>query len=153
MNWQVHFLSTTKLVLQEWQCPRLMPDHPNENIKAGEQGEVVYRIQCENCWRAHIGEMGLLLRTPVEEHKKDCNNVSTTEYTRSNRKLLESIVKKSASTNHTTTRENHIIDWEGVTVVAKESNRRRRHMRKSIWIRMTSGKIKKDDCNYDVAHI
>lgn len=80
--------------------------HPKGKVKAGEQGEVVYKMLCQ-CLGGYIGEAGCLPQTHVEEHKKDLNNISITQYTRNNMKLSEIIINNSAITVYAT-RQNRL---------------------------------------------
>ncbi len=80
------------------------------------------------------------------------NNISTTQYTRSNMKLSNSMINKSAITDHVT-KQNHITNWEGLTMIDKESNRSRCYVRESIWIKKTAEKINHDEGIYNLAHI
>ena len=101
---------------------------PKDKVELEEQGELVYQIPCKNCGAEYIGETGRLLKTRLEEHRKDVDNTKKDKYTRSGKKRLMSTINKSALTDHATT-ENHIIDWEGVNIVDKEPNRRIRHIK------------------------
>ena len=121
-------------------------------LKLEEQGELVYHIPCKNCSAEYIGETGRLLKTRVEEHRKDVDNMKKEKYTRSGKKRLMSTINKSALTDHATT-ENHIIDWEGVKIVDKEPNRRIRHIKVAIWIRKARTPINRDEGNYELPHV
>ena len=120
--------------------------HPKDKVELEEQGELVYQIPCKNCGAEYIGETGRLLKTRLEEHRKDVDNTKKEKYTRSGKKRLMSTINKSALTDHATT-ENHIIDWEGVNIVDKEPNRRIRHIKEAIWIRKTTTPINRDEGN------
>ena len=45
--------------------------HPKDKVELEEQGELVYQIPCKNCGAEYIGETGRLLKTRLEEHRKD----------------------------------------------------------------------------------
>ena len=97
--------------------------HPKDKIEMEEHREVVYRIPCKNCEGVYIGETGRLLKTRMEEHIKDLDNSDpASQYTRSARKVFQSYMNKSATSDHAS-RDNHIIDWEGVCVVDKEGHK------------------------------
>ena len=123
--------------------------HPKDKVELEEQGELVYQIPHKNCGAEYIGETGRLLKTRLEEHRKDVDNTKNEKYTRSGKKRLMSTINKSALTDHATT-ENHIIDWEGVNIVDKEPNRRIRHIKEAIWIRKTTTPINRDEGNYAI---
>ena len=59
--------------------------------------------------------------------------------------------QKSTLTDHTTT-ENHLIDWEGVKVLDRESHRRRRLVKEVIWICKNKAAINRDEDNYEIPH-
>ena len=126
--------------------------HPKDKLEALENGEIVYRIPCKMCNKSYIGETGRQLKTRIDEHKKDVNSISSQTFTRNKRKESQSTIHKSAITDHVAT-SNHIIDWEGVKIVDKESNRRRRHVREAIWIRRTEGAINRDQGCYELSHL
>ena len=126
--------------------------HPKDKVELEEQGELVYQIPCKNCGAEYIGETGRLLKTRLEEHRKDVDNTKKEKYTRSGKKRLMSTINKSALTDHATT-ENHIIDWEGVNIVDKEPNRRIRHIKEAIWIRKARTPINRDEGNYELPHV
>ena len=126
--------------------------HPKDKVELEEQGELVYQIPCKNCGAEYIGETGRLLKTRLEEHRKDVDNTKKDKYTRSGKKKFMSTIHKSALTDHATT-ENHIIDWEGVNIVDKEPNRRIRHIKEAIWIRKTRTPINRDEGNYELPHM
>ena len=83
--------------------------HPNDKVELEEQDELVYQIPCKNCGAEYIGETGRLLKSRLEEHRKDVDNTKKEKYTRSGKKRLMSTINKSALTDHATT-ENHIIE-------------------------------------------
>ena len=59
---------------------------------------------------------------------------------------------KSGLTDQTAT-GNHLIDWEGVKVVDRESHRRRRLVKEVIWIPKTKAAINQDEGNYELPHV
>ena len=58
---------------------------------------------------------------------------------------------KSALTDHAT-QDNHVIDWEGVQVVDRETHQKRRQVREAIWIRRTDA-LNRDEGSYDLSHV
>ena len=60
---------------------------------------------------------------------------------------------KSAITDHATTENNNIIDWEGAKIIDKDPNKRTRHVKESIWIRKTKISMNRDEGNYELPHM
>jgi hypothetical protein len=126
--------------------------HPKDKCAPEEQGEVIYQIPCKNCKRSFIGETGRLFKTRLEEHKADVTSNTNSQFTRSQRKISQSTIHKSAITDHTT-QENHEIDWENAKIIDKETHKRRRHVKEAIWIKRTKGAINRDEGNYQLSHL
>ncbi len=127
--------------------------HPKDKEEPKEQGDLVYRVPCKSCDSAYIGETGRLFKTRLEEHVKDLENTPKEQYTRGERKKSESIMHKSAITDHAI-RANHVIDWEGAEVVDKESHTRRRQVKEAIWIRKTgTDAINRDGGAYELSGV
>ena len=61
--------------------------HHKDKVELGEQGELVYQTLCKNCGAEYIGETGRLLKTRLEEHRKDEDNTKNGKYTRSRKKI------------------------------------------------------------------
>ena len=95
--------------------------HSKDKVELEEQGELVYQIPHKNCGAEYIEERGRLLKTRLEEHRKDVDNTKNG------------------------------IDWEGVKIVDKEPDRRIRHIKEAIWIRLEH--INRDKGNYEVYHV
>jgi uncharacterized protein YjbK len=72
-------------------------------------------------------------------------------YTRSQRKVSEKEYNKSAITDHTT-QENHVIDWNNIKIVAKESDLRTRQIKEAIWIRKEKSPMNRDEGAYKLSH-
>ena len=53
---------------------RLLLVHPKDKVELEEQDELVYQIPCKNCGAEYIGKTGRLLKTQLEEHRKDVDN-------------------------------------------------------------------------------
>ena len=60
---------------------------------------------------------------------------------------------KSAITDHATTENNNIIDWEGANIIDKDPNKRTRQVKESIWIRKTKISMNRDEDNYELPHM
>ena len=110
--------------------------HPEDKVESEEQCELVYEILCKSCGSTYVGETGRLVKTRLIEHTKDVEIAHREQYTSSEKKRSRSTTK-SALTDHTTT-ENHIIDWEGLNVIDRESHRMKRHAKEAMWICKTS---------------
>ena len=129
--------------------------HPKDKCEIPDEvGQLVYQIPCKNCEGSYIGETGRLLRTRLEEHKKDAETSAAdmARYTRSNRKVSERTYNKSALSDHQN-QLNHVIDWEGIRVLDREAHQRNRQIREAVWIRRTRGAINRDEGAYDLSHI
>ena len=122
--------------------------HPKDKVEPEKQGELVYQIQCRSCGATYIGDTGRLFKTRLIEHKKDVENAQKEQYTRSEKKRLQSTTNKSAPAA-TQPPKNHLIDWEGVKVV----DRRRRIVKEAIWMRKTKTVINRDEGNYELPHV
>ena len=78
---------------------------------------------------------------------------SQVKYTRSQRKESLTELNKSAITDHVA-RANHIIDWEGASILEREENRKARWIRESIWIRRRGTKtMNRDEGVYNLSHV
>jgi len=74
-------------------------------------------------------------------------------YIRSTKRQSQSEQKKSAITDHVNT-ENHVINWNEATVIARESDRTTRWIRKAVKIRQEShGVMKTDEGAYQLSHV
>ena len=93
----------------------------------------IYRIPCQQCPKAYIGESGRRLGVRVKEHQKDVNSARS-KFTRAQRTSSLSVWNKSALTDHVS-QENHVIDWTNTKVVGRESGKARRLIREAIRIR------------------
>ena len=95
--------------------------------------------KCDNFCRrkvrqVYVGETGRNLGIRVGEHKKEVEAKDTSKFTRQSKKSAEKQQNKSAITDHVT-RENHVIDWHQMKVIAHESDRRTRWIKEAIAIR------------------
>ena len=63
---------------------------------------------------------------------------------RSQRKMSQAEQNKSAITDHVVD-HNHVIGWDQATIKSKESNRFKRHVRESVWIRRQGDKTMNRD--------
>ena len=81
--------------------------YPKDKVELAEQGELVYQIPCKNCGAEYIAETGRLLKTRLDEHRKD--TTQTMKIYKEREKRLMSNFNKSNLTDHATTK-NHIVD-------------------------------------------
>ena len=110
----------------------------------------MYEVPCLSCNSKYIGETGRLLKTRLDEHKKDTENIPKEAYTRSNRRESERTYQKSAITEHMM-RENHVIDWAKAKAIDKERVYKARIIREAIWIRRTPNTMNRDEGAYQLA--
>ena len=63
--------------------------HPKDKVGLAEQGELVYQIPCKNWVAEYTGETGRLLKTRLDEHRKDIvvDNMNNETYSRSGKKI------------------------------------------------------------------
>ena len=80
---------------------------------------VIYHIPCQDCDKSYIGETGRTLKVRLTEHKRYCRNGET---------------NRSGVSQHTLI-DNHRIDWEKSTVIAKEPNYYKRRIKEALFIR------------------
>ena len=60
--------------------------HPKDKVELA-AGELVYVIPGKNCGVKYIGETGRLLKTQLDEQRKDIDNTNNEKYTRRRKKL------------------------------------------------------------------
>ena len=126
--------------------------HPKDKVEPDEQGEPVYQISCKSCGAAYIRETVRFFKTRLGEHKEDVENAPKEQYAKSEKKRSQSTKNKSALTDHTTT-GNHLIDWEGATVVDRGVTQKKRLVREAIWIRKTKAAINRVEGNCELPHL
>jgi len=89
----------------------------------------------------------------VKEHWKEIEQQEGRKYTRSTKRQSQSEQNKSAITDHVNT-ENHVINWDEATVIARESNRTTRWIREAVKIHQESqGVMNRDEGAYQLSHI
>ena len=126
--------------------------HPKDRYDLKEQSGVVYRIPCNGCQQAYIGETARNFGYRMEEHRKDAETKADIKFTRSQRKTSEKEFNKSAITDHAA-QANHVIDWNNTTIVAKDSNTRSRQIKEAIWIRKELTPMNRDEGAYKLSHV
>ena len=100
----------------------------------------------------YIGETSRRLGTRIDENKKDCDKIKQQKFTRSQKQESKQTNNKSAITDHAG-RENHVIDWEGTRLVARESQDSARRFREAIWIKRTPNNMIRDGGAYQLSDI
>jgi len=117
------------------------------------QQNCFYRIPCKNCNKVYIAETGRSFGVRVKEHWKEIEQQEGRKYTRSTKRQSQSEQNKSAITDHVNT-ENHVINWDEATVIARESNRTTRWIREAVKIHQESqGVMNRDEGAYQLSHI
>ena len=118
--------------------------HPKDRIEKPQTCGVVYSIPCKNCNKVYIGETGRQLGTRCKEHRDDVEGNTTGILTRSMRKSSSSDWHKSAITDHAM-EANHVIDWEGVQILEKETHNVKRGVLEAIHMKATKGQTMNRD--------
>ena len=77
---------------------------------------------------------------------------SEQKFTRSQKAESKQTYNKSAITDHAG-RENHVIDWEGTQLVARENQDWARRIREAIWIKRTPNNMNRDGGAYQLSDI
>ena len=88
-----------------------------------------------------------VLGVQMEEHQKEIEKSESrpyTLYTRSFKCLAASDVHKSAITDHVLM-DNHVMDWDNISVLDREEDRTRRWIKEAIWIRKSLPVMNRDE--------
>ena len=89
----------------------------------------------------------------MKEHRKEVEQQERRKYIKSPKRQSQSEQNKSAITDHVNT-ENHVINWDEATVIARESDRTTRWIREAVKIRHESqGVMNKDEGTHQLSHI
>ena len=126
--------------------------HPKDKVEELDKGQGVYKVPCLSCPAVYIGETSRRLGTRIDEHKKDCDKIQPQKFTRAQKQESKQTYNKSAITDHAG-RENHVIDWEGTRLVARESQDSARRIREAIWIKRTPNNMNRDGGAYQLSDI
>ena len=118
--------------------------HPKDKIPQDKTTGCVYKVLCRNCEKVYIGETSRCLETRIKEHRDDVQKNSQTRFTRANRKTSQTEQHKSAITDHVC-QENHVINWEGVKPLVKETHTRARQIQEAIQIRKNKNNMNRDE--------
>jgi len=92
-------------------CSELM--YPKDKVDYEEVSECIYQIPCKNCDKFYVGETARNIGMWVGEHKKEVESKDMLRFTLISKNAADEQQNKSTVTDHAT-RENHIIDWNGV---------------------------------------
>ena len=99
--------------------------HPKDKVEKQKKAGVVYKIPCSQCEKVYIGETGRQLGTRITEHRKEAEEISDRNFTRSTRRASTNEHHKSAITDHVC-QNNHIMNWEASEIVEQESDKFKR---------------------------
>ena len=105
--------------------------HPKDKNTIEDTSGIFYEIPCNSCEKSYVGETCRLFGTRKGEHKDESDKISQKNFTRAARKESETQEIKSAVVQHVAD-VNHVIDWEGSGILAKESVKGTRGIRESI---------------------
>ncbi len=108
--------------------------HPKDIRNPADTSGVVYSILCRDCNKVYVGETGRQFEVRCTEHQKEADELSNQHFIRKQRKTSQSIMHKSAISDHVS-QNNHNIDWNNAKRLAKEDQRTSRHIREAIHIR------------------
>ena len=88
----------------------------------------------------------------MEEHRKEAEKSESRTYTRSSKSLAASDVHKSSITDHVWM-DNHVMDWDNISVLDREEDRTRRWIKEAIWIRKSLTVMNRDEGGYQLSHV
>lgn len=131
-----------RLVLQsETLKVALKPSNNNKQLFSNLKGvtskellsNIVYKIPCHDCAGVYIGQTGRYLKTRITEHKRDMNNVHNPIKRKENGTAL---AEHAFSTLH-------MFDFDGVEVIGKQTNLKKRLLDEMICIKTNQNSINK----------
>ncbi len=93
--------------------------HPKYKRNPADTLGVVYSTLCRDCNKVYVGETGRQIGVRRIEHQKEADELSNQHFTRKQHKTSQSILHKSAITDHIS-QNNHNIDWNNGKILAKE---------------------------------
>ena len=128
--------------------------HPKDKISDGKKCGAVYCVPCLSCPKKYIGETGRKLETRIEDHKKETEQVQARRKTRSVTSQEDNTKRKSAVCEHA--REmNHVMNWDDVKILERESDKYTRWIKESVQVRMLHKDIpmNRDEGNYKLPHV
>ena len=110
------------------------------------------KYRCKNCKNSYIGETGRRLEIRIGEHKKEAMPFEIRQQTRATKIKAAREQQKSAITDHVIS-SGHLIDWDNVKVLDRESDRTLRWIKEAIWIRKSTPVMNRDEGGYQLSHI
>ncbi len=126
--------------------------HPKDKKDKLNSSEVVDEVSCKGCDKTYVGETGRQLGIRITEHQKDTEKIADKKFTRAARKSSTSELHKSAITDHVA-QYNHVIDWDEVKILDRDSIAFPRKIREAIQIRQRGNKVlNRDECVFSLDH-
>ena len=133
---------------------RNMMVHPKDQIPQEDKCNVVYKVPCLSCAQVYVGETGRKLSIRIKEHKDETTKVNNIRKTRSTSIAEDNTQLKSAISEHTRT-HNHIMDWDNVSVIDRDSEKIPRWIREAMHVRKLGEGIamNRDEGGYELSHV
>ena len=91
-------------------------------------------MPCLSCPQVYIGETGRKMSVRIEEHRKETEKVTATRKTRSTSVSEDTSTFKSTISVHAT-EQNHLMNFEEVSILDRESIWIRRRMKEALHVR------------------
>ena len=112
----------------------------------------VYKVPCLPCPAVYIGETSRRLGTRIDEHKKDGDKINQQKLSCSQKQNLN---KRATNRQSQTMRaeKNHVIDWKGTRLIARESRNCTSRIREAIRIKRTPNNMNRDGGAYQLSDI
>ena len=126
--------------------------HPKDKVKILRKANCVYRIPCKNCDKSYVGETGRCQGLRMEEHRKEAERSQSRPFTRASKSMAVSDIHKSAITDHVAI-NNHVMDWDNISVLDLEEDRNKRWIKEAIWIRKSAPVMNRDEGDYQLSHV
>ena len=108
--------------------------HPKDKLEDNHKCGVIYRVNCLSCQQIYLGETGRKLETRIKEHEDETTQVTSKPKTRSTSVSEDTTKFKSAIPEHIRS-QNHLMDFENIEIVDRESGRMSRWIKEAIHIR------------------
>ena len=128
--------------------------HPKDKISDDQKCGVVYEVDCLSCPQVYFGETGRKLEYRIHEHEDETENVTSVRKTRSTSVSEDTTKFKSAISEHTRN-NNHVMDFENIKIVDRESDKRKRWIREAIQVRKQKDGVvmNRDEGGYELARV
>ena len=134
------------------QTIRNMLVHPKDKVDKLDKSEIVYKIPCKSCDQVYIGETGRKFGTRMKEHLKDVEVNKKGVFTRATKKESLTEMNKSAITDHVN-QHNHDIDWDGASVIDRESDWKTRTIKEAVHIRTYRQVMNRDEGGHQLSRV